>query len=93
MKIYHFQYKNRYEYKERFENAYNLHNIQDKIIRKSLLTSLLTPETYRKIKISSVHIKPIDLNLNELINLLDTINEPEKNNLIARMKVLELKQE
>uniref|UniRef100_A0A0N4ZZR0 RNA-directed DNA polymerase n=1 Tax=Parastrongyloides trichosuri TaxID=131310 RepID=A0A0N4ZZR0_PARTI len=60
---------------------------------KSLLIGALSPETYRKIRISVAPRKPIELSLNELISVLDTIYEPEKNNLIARMKLLDLKQE
>ncbi|CEF61625.1 Reverse transcriptase domain and Integrase, catalytic core domain and Zinc finger, CCHC-type domain and Peptidase A2A, retrovirus, catalytic domain and Ribonuclease H-like domain and Peptidase A2A, retrovirus RVP subgroup domain and Aspartic peptidase domain-containing protein [Strongyloides ratti] len=80
------------EYKERFEIACELHGIHDKKMAKALLMGALVPETYRKLRIGSAPRKPIDLPLNEVISLLDSLHEQERNNLISRIKLLEIRQ-
>uniref|UniRef100_A0A0K0FW93 CCHC-type domain-containing protein n=1 Tax=Strongyloides venezuelensis TaxID=75913 RepID=A0A0K0FW93_STRVS len=80
------------EYKERFEIACELHGIYDKKMAKSLLIGALMPETYRKLRTGAAPRKPIDMSLSELTNLLDSLYEQEKNNLISRLKLLEVRQ-
>uniref|UniRef100_A0A0N5BN49 Transposase n=1 Tax=Strongyloides papillosus TaxID=174720 RepID=A0A0N5BN49_STREA len=41
------------DYKERFEIACELHGIVDKKMERSLLIGALSPETYRKVRISA----------------------------------------
>uniref|UniRef100_A0A0K0ETQ1 CCHC-type domain-containing protein n=1 Tax=Strongyloides stercoralis TaxID=6248 RepID=A0A0K0ETQ1_STRER len=52
-------------------------------MEKSLLIEDLTTEMYGKLKLSVTSRKLINVSLTGLINLLDTIYKPEKNNLVV----------
>uniref|UniRef100_A0A0K0FPR7 Peptidase A2 domain-containing protein n=1 Tax=Strongyloides venezuelensis TaxID=75913 RepID=A0A0K0FPR7_STRVS len=53
----------------------------------------LSPEAYRKVSISAAPRRPIELSLKELQEILVKIYEPERNNLVERLKALEICQE